>query len=93
MFVLPLVTNVTITVLIVFRINQARIAAGRLSISSVGLGTNDGIYERVIWGVVESCAIYPAFLLSAVVMYFVKTNALALITGSLVQGTSRSTAV
>jgi len=83
MFILPFVTNVLITVLIVFRINQARIAAGQLSTSSAG--SDDAIYEKVIWGVVESCVIYPLFLLSAIVMYFLKTTAMALITGSLVQ--------
>jgi len=39
----------------------------------------------VVLGVVESCAIYPLFLSLAVVLYFLKTNALALITGPMTQ--------
>ena len=87
MFALPFVTNATITGLIVFRINQARHAIGRLSASGIGAGTNDAIYQRVIWGVIESCAIYPVFLLLAIVLYFLETSALALVTGPMTQGT------
>lgn len=89
MFALPFATNVTITVLIVFRIKQARDAIAQLSACGVGFGATDAVYKRVIWGVIESCAIYPVFLLLAIALYFLKTNALALITGSMIQGTSQ----
>lgn len=87
MFVLPFVTNVTITAFIVVRIRQAKDAIGHLSTISVGLETTDVVYKRVIWGVIESCAIYPAFLSLAIVLYVLKTNALALVTGPISQGT------
>ncbi|KAF9646399.1 hypothetical protein BDM02DRAFT_3188873 [Thelephora ganbajun] len=84
-FALPFATNIVITFLIVFRIKQAQDAIARLSASGVGVGTADKMYKRVVWGVIESCAIYPVFLLLSVVLYFLKTNALALITGPMTQ--------
>lgn len=88
MFFLPFATNLVITVLIVFRIRQARVTIARLSACGVGVGITDAIYKRVVWGIIESCAIYPLFLLLAIVFYFLKTNVLALITGPMTQGTS-----
>lgn len=85
MFALPFATNLTITALIVFRIKKARVTIAGLSAGGVGVGATDAIYKRVIWGVVESCAIYPLFLLLAIILYFLKSNALALITGPMTQ--------
>ena len=50
---------------------------------ALALGTMDAIDKRVVWGVIEPCGLYPAFLFSAVVLYFLKTNALVFITGSM----------
>ena len=85
MFALPFATNIAITILIVFRIRKARATIAGLSAGGVGVGTTDAIYKRVVLGVVESCAIYPLFLLLAIVLYSLKTNALALITGPMTQ--------
>lgn len=90
MFALPFATNIAITTLIVFRIRKARAMIAGLSAGGVGAGTTDVIYKRVVLGVVESCAIYPLFLLLAIVLYFFKTSALALITGPMTQGASSS---
>ena len=87
-FALPFTTNITITVLIVFRIEQARAAIAPLCASGVGVVITDAIFKRVLWGVIESCAIYPLFLLSGVVLYFLKPNALALVARSVIQGLS-----
>ena len=85
---LPFTTNVVITALIVARVVQARNAIAKLSASGVGCEAVDAIYKRVIWGVVESCAICPLFLLVALVLCSFKSNALILVTGPMVQGTS-----
>ena len=49
--------------------------------------------KRVVWGVIESCGLYTTFLFSAVVLYFLKTNALLFITGSMTKRTSLRTIV
>jgi len=80
MFALPFVTNVMITALIVVRIR-------RIFACGAGYPPTDTICKRMVWGTVESCAIYPGFLLLAIVLYFLKTNVLLLVTGSMTQGT------
>jgi len=85
MFALPFVTNVMITVLIVVRIHQVRV--NLVGITSYGFcpQTADTIYKRMVWGAIESCVVYPVFLLLAIVLYFLKTNVLLLVTGSMTQ--------
>lgn len=92
MFALPFMTNVMITILIVVRIKQARGSLMKLSAGGVGTGTTEAIYNRVFWGIIESCVIYPVILLLAIILYiFKRPNALALVTGSIAQGTSLMT--
>lgn len=81
MFALPFVTNVMITTLIVIRIR-------RIFACGASLPATDTICRRMVWGAIESCAIYPVFLLLAIVLYSLKTNVLLLITGSMTQGIS-----
>ena len=85
MFALPFVTNVMITALIVARIR-------RIFARGAGLvPATDTICKRMVWGAIESCAIYPVFLLLAIVLYSLKTNVLLLVTGSMTQGISLNT--
>ena len=90
MFALPFATNMMITALVVARIKWAKDIIGPLLGSGVGVQTTDAIYNGVVCGVIESCVIYPVFLLLAIVLYALKTNALALVTGPIAQGTSLS---
>lgn len=91
MFILPFVTSVAITTLIVVRIKRAKTDVAELSAGGVGTQTVDAICGDVVWGIIESGAIYPALSLLATVLYLLKVNEFTLITGSLVQGTSPGT--
>lgn len=81
MFALPFLTNVTITVLIAVRLRKIFACGAYLQ-----LPATDTICKRMVWGAIESSAVYPVFLLLAIVLYSLKTNVFLLITGSMTQG-------
>ncbi|KAI0082808.1 hypothetical protein K474DRAFT_1694167 [Panus rudis PR-1116 ss-1] len=68
-FILPVVTNILITGLILYRIIQARAAVRKLTSLM-----DDNIYRTVVFNIVESCLIYPVFLTVAMILYLCKTN-------------------
>lgn len=68
-FVLPVVTNVFITALILYRIISTRAAVRRFT--SIH---DDHIYRTVITNVVESCLIYPVVLIVALILYLCNSN-------------------
>ncbi|CAL1705072.1 unnamed protein product [Somion occarium] len=78
-FVLPVVTNVFITALILYRIISTRAAVRRFT--SIH---DDHIYRTVITNVVESCLIYPVVLIVALILYLCNSNGQD-ITGALPQ--------
>lgn len=91
MFVLPFVTNVMITALILVQIKRAKDNFGGIFSCGVGAQTMDTIYKWLVLGAIESCVVYPVYLLLAIVLYSLKTNVFLLVTGSMTQGTPLST--
>jgi hypothetical protein len=69
LFSVPLVTNIVITGLIIWRIKQAQ--------DSTKFTSNHrmyAFYRRVIRDTIESCVLYPIFLLAALILYCLKNN-------------------
>ena len=87
MFALPFMTNVMITTLILVRMKKAKDNIGGMFAYGIGTKTMDTIYNWMVLGAIESCVIYPLFLLLAIILYFLETNVLLLVTGSMTQGT------
>jgi hypothetical protein len=80
LFSVPLVTNIVITGLIIWRIKQAQ--------DSTKFTSNHrmyAFYRRVIRDTIESCVLYPIFLLAALILYCLKNNGQDILTGSMAQ--------
>lgn len=80
LFAVPLVTNLVITGLIIWRIKQAH--NSRHFVANHKL---DAIYRRLIRNTIESCAIYPFVLLVTLILYCRNDNGQDVLTGSMAQ--------
>lgn len=69
LFAVPLVTNIVITALLIWRIKQAQ--------GTVKITSNHKLhvfYRRVIRNTIESCIIYPFVLMVTLILYCRKDN-------------------
>jgi len=80
LFAVPLVTNLVITGLIVWRIKQAQ--------DTTKFTSNHRLYafyRRVIRNTIESCVLYPFFLMVTLILYCLQDNGQDILTGSMAQ--------
>jgi len=80
LFAVPLVTNLVITGLIVWRIKQAQDTTKFTSNHKLY-----GFYRRVIRNTIESCILYPFFLFVTLILYLLNDNGQDILTGSMTQ--------
>jgi len=80
LFSVPLVTNIVITGLLIWRIRQAQ-NSGKF----VANPKLDAFYRRVIRNTIESCALYPFFLAVTLILYSRNDNGQDILTGSMAQ--------
>ncbi|TFY65804.1 hypothetical protein EVG20_g5285 [Dentipellis fragilis] len=81
LFVLPFVTDVTVSVLILARI----IRADRAVQSVIYRKTNTSLYFVLIANLVESCLFYPVLMLVTLVLFLTKNPGVALLSTPLIQ--------
>ncbi|KAA1469501.1 hypothetical protein DENSPDRAFT_607165 [Dentipellis sp. KUC8613] len=81
LFVLPFVTDVTVSVLILARI----IRADRAVQSVICRKTNTSLYFVLITNLVESCLFYPVLMLVTLVLFLTKNSGVTLLSTPLIQ--------
>jgi hypothetical protein len=80
LFSVPLVTNLVITGLIIWRIKQAHNTSKFVANRKL-----DALYRRLITNTIESCAIYPFVLAVTLILYCRNDNGQDILTGSMAQ--------
>ncbi|KAF9653281.1 hypothetical protein BDM02DRAFT_3107868 [Thelephora ganbajun] len=80
LFSVPLVTNLVITGLLIWRIKQAQNTTKFTSNKKLY-----AFYQRVIRNTIESCILYPLVLLITLILYCLNNNAQDILTGSMAQ--------
>ncbi|KAF8664363.1 hypothetical protein AX16_000735 [Volvariella volvacea WC 439] len=80
LFILPFVTNVLITGLIVYRILQAQRRVRDLESPDA-----NSLYRRLLANVIESGLLYPSTLMITLILFIVDSNGQSVLTGSMTQ--------